>query len=227
MTLATVKDIVLPAQGEAGLVVVERHGFPGCFTMAGLALFAFLPLMFIVLLVADITLRRGLVLIDMAFVAAVASQPHVFPSERIFRLPVVIKEDVFPLLLVVAIPAHVPEGSFMFIVFLVTGHTVGRGLVLIEQSFVTAYAGRGSMFSAQGVFRIPVVIESKELPALLSMAGLTLVAKSAFVFVLFAVACLTGRRRFLFGHGNFVAFLAGDEFVRAEQEIFRIAVMIE
>lgn len=48
---------MLPAQGEAGLIVVEGHGFPGGFTMAGLALLAFLPLMFIVLLVAGITLR--------------------------------------------------------------------------------------------------------------------------------------------------------------------------
>ena len=227
MTLPAVKDVVLPAQGEAGFVVVERHGFPGCFTMAALALCAFLPLMFVVFLVAVITLRWSLVLVQMAFVAAVASQPYVFPSERIFRLSVVIKEDVFPLLLVVAIPAHVPEGSFMFIVLLVTGHTVGRGLVLIEQSFVTAGAGRGSMFSVQGVFRIPVVIESNELPTLLAMAALALVAKCALVFVIFAVARLTGRRRFLFGHGNPVTFLAGDEFVRAEQEIFRVAVMIE
>ena len=115
----------------------------------------------------------------------------------------------------------------MFIIFLVAGHTVGRGLVLIEKPFVTAGTGRGSMFPVQGVFRIPVVVESNELPTLLTMAGLASVAKCAFVFVLFAVARLTGRRRFFFGHGNPVAFLAGDEFVRAEQEIFRIAVMIE
>jgi len=105
----------------------------------------------------------------------------------------------------------------MLVVFFVTGHTVGRGLVLIEKSFVAACAGRGSMFPVQGVFRVPVVIESNELPTLFSMAGLALVAKGAFVFVLFAVACLTGRRRFFFGHGNPVTFLAGDEFVRAEQ----------
>ena len=77
--------------------------------MAGLALLAFLPLMFIVLLVAGITLRGGLVLIYMAFMAAVAFQPHVLSSERIFRLPVVIKKDVLPLLFIVAIPAHAPE----------------------------------------------------------------------------------------------------------------------
>lgn len=82
---------------------------------------------------------------------------------------------------------------------------------------MAAYAGRGSMFPAQRVFRIPVVIESNEFPTLFSMAGLALVAKRAFVLVLFAVACLTGRRCFLFGHGNPVTFLAGDEFVRAEQ----------
>ena len=115
----------------------------------------------------------------------------------------------------------------MLVVLLVTGHTVGRGLVFIEQAFVAAYAGRGSMLPVQGVFRIPVVIESNELPTLLSMAGLALVAKSAYMFVFFAVARLTGRRRFLLGHGNPVAFLAGDEFVRAKQEIFRVAVMIE
>jgi len=73
------------------------------------------------------------------------------------------------------------------------------------------------MFPVQRVFRIFVVIESNEFPTLLSMAGLASVAKRALVFVLFAVACLTGRRRFLFGHGNPVAFLAGDEFVRAER----------
>lgn len=83
------------------------------------------------------------------------------------------------------------------------------------------------MFPVQGVFCIPVVIESNEFPTFLSMAGLAVVAKCAFVFVFFAVARLTGRRRFLFGHGNVVAFLAGDQFVRAEQEIFCIAVMIE
>lgn len=115
----------------------------------------------------------------------------------------------------------------MCIVLLVTGHTVGRGLVLIEKSFVAACAGRSSMFPVQGVFRIPVVIESNELPTLLSMAGLALVAKSAYVFVFFAVTRLTGCRRFLFGHGNPVALLTGDEFVGAKQEIFRVAVMIE
>lgn len=115
----------------------------------------------------------------------------------------------------------------MYIVLLVTGLTVGWGLVFIEKSFVAAGAGRGSMFSVQGVFRIPFVIESNQFPTLLSMAGLALIAKSAFVFVFFAVACLTGRRRFLFDHGNPVALFAGDEFVCAEQEIFRIAIMIE
>lgn len=99
----------MPAQGETGLVVVERHGSPGCFTMAGLALLAFLSLMFIVFLVAGITLRWGLLLVQMAFVAAVACQPHVLSSEGIFRLPVMIKRQVFPVLLDMAVPASLPE----------------------------------------------------------------------------------------------------------------------
>ena len=195
--------------------------------MAGLALLAFLSLMFIVFLVAGITLRWGLLLVQMAFVAAVACQPHVLSSERVFCLPVVIKEDDFPLLLAVAIPADVPECACMLVVFLMTGITIGRCLVLVEKAFVAARADGGFVLPFQRVFRIAVVIESNELPTLFPMAGLALVAKRALVFVLFAVARLTCRRRFLFGYGNPVAFLAGDEFVRAEQEIFRVAVMIE
>lgn len=138
-----------------------------------------------------------------------------------------IKEDVFPLVLVVAILAGAPERSSMFISFLMAGNTVGRCLVFIEKTFVAACAGSGSMCSVQRVVGIPFVIKANELPALLAMAGLALGAKCARVFVVFAVARLTDCRRFLFGHRDPVALFAGDEVVRAEQEVFRVAVMIE
>ena len=79
----------------------------------------------------------------------------------------------------------------------------------------------------QWVRGVAVVIEANQFPALFPMAGLTVVAEGAFVLVVLPVAGLTSRWRFLFGYGDFMAFLAGDEVMRAKQEILRVAVMIE
>lgn len=61
VTLLTVDQFVLAAQGESSLVVVEGGSLPGGFSVACFALVAFLPVMLIILFVTGKAVGRRLV----------------------------------------------------------------------------------------------------------------------------------------------------------------------
>lgn len=103
-----IDEVMLPAERESRGVVVEPDLLPRFLTMAGLAPCSLLLLMFVVLLVAGVTVGCVPVLIEMAFVAAVACQADMLSSQRIFRVAVMIKREVLPALFDMTIPAAFP-----------------------------------------------------------------------------------------------------------------------
>jgi hypothetical protein len=106
--------------------------------VALVALRALLSFVFIVFLVAAVTVERG-VFISIFCVTLFARHFTVFPAKRILRL-VVIKTDLFPIVVGVAISAGLPHSPLMFVVFLVTGIAGGRGLAVFDLGFVTGFA---------------------------------------------------------------------------------------
>ena len=63
--------------------------------------------------------------------ATLASGGSVFPSQRIFRIVVVLKKEHFPIPLGVTALTLRGKLSFMLVVLLVAGVAVARGLVFV------------------------------------------------------------------------------------------------
>lgn len=96
----------------------------------------------------------------------------------------------------------------MNIVFLVTGVTSGRGLVLIEAALVAAVAFCCLVEALEQIGRVAVVVESDELPALFAVTAFAGIAVPSFVKIVFLVAGRTGCRGLLQSDGHRMAGLA-------------------
>jgi hypothetical protein len=118
--------------------VVKRGLLPRPLVVALVAFRAFLSFVLIIPLVAAVTVERG-ILISIFCVALFARHFSVFPAKRILRF-VVIKADLFPIVVGVAIRAGLSHSPLMFIVFLVAGIAGGRSLSVFDCGFVTGLA---------------------------------------------------------------------------------------
>ena len=83
---------------------------------------------------------------------------------------------------------------------------------------------RQAVFSAQGIFRVLVVIENNRFPLAVGVAALAFGAEIAFVFVVFLVTGDASCRR-TFEFGISVAVLADDIPVFSGEREFRFAVV--
>jgi len=117
--------------------------------MAVLALLPLLPVMLVVFLVAGITVGRGFLFEEMAFVAAFADKPNVFPSQGIFGVSVMIEQQLFPILFDMAIPTIFTVCTFMLVIFLVAGITVGRRFLFVEVALMAGFTFCGLVFPFQ------------------------------------------------------------------------------
>ena len=149
MTFLAVDDAMLPAEGEPTLVMVERDGFPGRFAMAVFALIPLLSIMFVVFFVAGMTVARCFLFVEMALVADFAGKPNVFPSQGVFGVPVMIEQQLFPILFDMAIPTIITVCVFMFVVFFVAGITVGRRFLFVEVPLMAGFAFCGLVLPFQ------------------------------------------------------------------------------
>lgn len=86
--------------------------------------------MLIVLLMAGVTIHRGL-LIPIVHVAALARHLHVLISQLVPRL-VVIEPNLFPIPIGVTFPTGVSQFPFMLIVLLVAAVTIRRGVTILD-----------------------------------------------------------------------------------------------
>jgi len=94
--------------------------------------------------------------------------------------------------------AAIPELTFVDILFLVTGQTTGRCLVLIQMALVATLASHRPMCVAQNVFCVAVMLEHTMLPALGDVARLAPVPILSFMHIVFLVAGEAGCRGFAF-----------------------------
>lgn len=118
--------------------MVKRGLLPRPLVVALVAFRAFLSFVFIIFLVAAVAVQRG-ALIAVLGVTVFACYFRVFSAKGILRL-VVIKADLFPIVVGVAIRAGLSRSPLMVIVFLVAGVAGGRSLPVFGFGFVTGFA---------------------------------------------------------------------------------------
>jgi hypothetical protein len=110
-------------------------------------------------------------------------------KQLVFCLVVMIKDDLFPALVVVtglALGSEFPlVPLFLVIVLFVTGKTIHLQLVLVQVAFVTRCAFDVPVLPAQRILGFLVVIKRNLFPATLDMAGLALGAELVLMYVIF------------------------------------------
>lgn len=188
MALFAVNEIVLPAQWKPALVMVEFHDFPGQLAMAGLALLAFLPLMLVVFLVAGMAVGGSGLFVEMALMAAFAGDPGMLAFQRIFGMPIMIEQQLFPFLFGMAIRALFPVQTLMDVVFLMTSMAGGGSFLCIERALVAAVAFGGFVLSFQWILGVAVVIEHDVFPYEIRMARPAFLSIVPFMLVVFLMA---------------------------------------
>ena len=109
--------------------MVERGLLPCSFVVTFAAIRPFLSFMFVIFLVTAVAVYRG-VFITVFCMAVFAGCLSMFPAERILRF-VVIKTDLFPGIVGMAICAGFSDSTLMLIVFLVAGIAGGWGLSIL------------------------------------------------------------------------------------------------
>lgn len=126
VTFLALDRFMLAKQGKTRLIVVEWSLLPGTLVVALFTLPAFLALMLVVLLVAGVTVERG-ILIAFFSVAFFACHVRMFASKGILGL-VMIESYVLPIIVGMTIHAALPDAALVRIVFFMTGITGRRCL---------------------------------------------------------------------------------------------------
>ena len=103
MALLARDNRVLPKQGEAGEIVIERDlQAPGILIMTLLAVGTELAFVSVILFVARDAGHRELIAVEIAGVAAIAADARMLAAQRELGLPRMIEPDRFPFLGLVA-----------------------------------------------------------------------------------------------------------------------------
>jgi hypothetical protein len=106
------------------VVVLKEGHFPIPFRVTGFTFFGKLSLVLVVFLVTGQAGDRRGVLIERPFVTGLTPCREVLPSQRIFRIVVVLKEEHVPIPFCVTGLTFFGKLSLVFVVFLVTGITI-------------------------------------------------------------------------------------------------------
>ena len=203
--------------------VLPRQG-----VVAGFATWSELVLVFVVFLVTGDT-GNVRILEGGRQVALLALDIGMLSEQREAGQAVIDLAD-FPVAFVVAGFAFLAFLTLVFVVLLMASDADCWQLVLEQWAGVTGFALGGGMFATQGIFGIPVVIESSGLPAFLDVTGFAFVAKATLVAFLVVVGAMTGDARLLeFFHvqdAGMAGFTLGRD-VFAAQNVFRVAVMVK
>jgi len=208
---------MFPRQREFGfLVVIERNLFPAALDVAAFALRSETALVLVVFLVTRQTIHLQLVFIQIAFVAADAFHFMVFSQQRIFGLFVMIENDLFPALDVMASLALRPEGTLVLVVFFVTGVAFFWRVFIfvVDMAFGALDV---DMLVDQREMRF-AVIEVSGLPVLLLMTIRALRSQRTFMFI---VLLMTG----IAGGWRFAEFLFRGMTVLAQDFFFQVSAL--
>src|SRR3990172_2602629 len=199
--------------------------------MAGLALLAFLPLVFVVLLVTEETTARQLVFVQVTLVATHTLCRLVLAQQQILGLLVVIERDILPVLLDMAALALRAKITLvrLVIVLLVARDTCRFQLVLVQVALVATLALCRLVLAQQQILSLLVVIERDLLPVLLDVAAFALRAKITLVrlVIVLLVARDTCRLQLVLEQVALVATRALGFLVLAEQGILGLLVVIK
>jgi hypothetical protein len=216
-----IKAFMAAIQLEAGArIVIKIPEFPIPHAVAILALCAQLVPVHIVLLVASVTGRRCLVLIEMSGMASYTTGCAMLSDKRVLRVSIVIKENRFPVLLVMTFLALQSKVGPMNVVFLVAGIALGRSLVFIETACVATLAFRLAMVTLERIHGIPIVLKEQDFPIPFRVAALALFAETTLMLVVLLVAGVTIYRRLVLIEMPLMARVALGQKVTPSQWIF-------
>ena len=226
MALFTGDGRVQADQRKACHPVVEDDAVaPAGGSVAALALFAFLPMMDIVNLVAADALDSQLFLIEIATVAGAAGQLVVFTLQGEVGAPCVVEAGFFPGVFAVAGLALFAVTAVVCVIAAMAAEAGGVGGLVLDRVDMATFATNMGMPAFQGKVGVPIVIEVGFTPLAFVVAVGAVRAVDAMVHVVERVAAVAGGRRFLVALVD-VAAIAGGVAVRAVQREIRL-VMIE
>jgi len=226
MALFTGHGRVQADQRKACHTVVEHDAVaPAGSLMAAFALFAFLPMMDIVNLVAADALDSQLFLVEIATMAGAAGQLVVFALQGKIGAPCVVETGFFPGALAVAGLALFAVTTVVCVIAAMAAEAGGVGGLVLDRVDMATFATDMGMLALQRKVGVPIVVEVGFTPFAFVVAVSAVCAVDAMVHVVKRVTAVAGGRRFLVALVD-VAAIAGGVTVCAVQGEIRL-VMIE
>jgi hypothetical protein len=213
-------------QRKACHTVVEDDALaPSGSLMAAFTLFAFLPIMDIVNLVAADALDSQLFLGEIATVAGTAGQLVVFALQGEVGAPCVVEAGFFPAVFAVAALALFAVTAVVCVIAAMAAEAGGVGSLVLDRVDMATFATNMGMPALQGKVGVPIVVEVGFTPFAFVVAVSAVRTVDAMVHVVERVTAVAGARRFLVALVD-VAAIAGGVTVRTVQGEIRL-VMIE
>ena len=128
--------------------MVEKQRFPIAFRMTALTLLVESSFVNVIFLVTGVAVGRRFGFVQLPGVAGLAFGRPMLPLQWILRIVVVLEQEDFPVPFGMTAFTLLGKLSLMLVVFLVTGITVDRGLILIQEPLVARLALGRDMPSA-------------------------------------------------------------------------------
>lgn len=196
VTVMASHSFVSTIQCEAGAcVVIEVPNFPIPRIVTILASRAQSSMVGILALMTRIAVNGCFVFIERAFVATVALRRTMLAEQRICGVPIVFKEQGFPVLFGMTTFAGLTEPACMLVVLPMAGVAAGRCLVFVEIPLMAQGACCREMLPTQWVVCLEVVIEGEGLPIVRTVACLASFSICPFMRVVLPMAAIAVHRR--------------------------------
>lgn len=161
--------------------------------MAILTFFAVSTFVLIIVFVAAETARLQLILIQIARMATVTVHLSMLTRQAVFRVTVMIKLNLVPVLFFMTGLAFLSIPAAVNIIQAMTTHTLPGG-ILEPIPHVTKLTIDVLVFTTQGEVINRIMIKARLLPALFNMTGFALLAQFSLMYILLFVTTNTSRR---------------------------------
>ena len=180
-------------------MVEEQRVIPRDFGMAGLTLVAERSIVRIVIEMARFTCSLKSYVEDGLDVARRTFNLGVRTQQLVFRVPVVVKGRLGPVVIAVAAIAFLAIVAFMTVIFEVTVNAFRSHLVLEWVFRMAIVTSQQRMFSLEWKVRVSRMIETRVMPIRRVMAVLAFLSTAAVVCIVALVATEAGSWRVLIG----------------------------
>jgi len=161
--------------------------------VAILTFFAVSTFVLIIVFVAAETARLQLILIQIARMATVTVHLSMLTRQAVFRVTVMIKLNLVPVLFFMTGLAFLSIPAAVNIIQAMTTHTLPGG-ILEPIPHVTKLTIDVLVFTTQGEVINRIMIKARLLPALFNMTGFALLAQFSLMYILLFVTTNTSRR---------------------------------